>query len=195
MIKCWKLSKTTVVLGGRTTASKCGSKRTFIKIISRILQNILWMRMPKKKVKKRLIEPKVRLLLWIYLYGIKDESNWLAKLAKEIDYSEGSLQTQIIDLQNKNLIKSLNPKGEGPPYMITDEGKNFLKPITFTTRIGVTISIWVGLWAIIYYLSFLNQPTLVIVYWLPLLVVSFAIFALILVLYPHLLLRLGKISY
>ncbi|MEM3714651.1 MAG: hypothetical protein QXF82_06865, partial [Nitrososphaeria archaeon] len=49
------------------TASKCGSKRTFIKIISRILQNILWMRMPKKKVKKRLIEPKVRLLLWIYL--------------------------------------------------------------------------------------------------------------------------------
>ncbi|MEM4703651.1 MAG: hypothetical protein QXJ02_01070 [Candidatus Bathyarchaeia archaeon] len=81
--------------------------------------------MSKKKVKKRLIEPKIRLLLWIYLYGIKDESNWLAKLAKKIDYSEGSLQTQIIDLQNKNLIESRNPKGEGPPYIITDEGKTF----------------------------------------------------------------------
>lgn len=153
------------------------------------------MRMSKKKVKKRLIEPKIRLLLWIYLYGIKDESNWLAKLAKKIDYSEGSLQTQIIDLQNKNLIESRNPKGEGPPYIITDEGKTFLKPITFTTRIGVTTSIWVVLWGIIYCLSFLNQPTLMIVCWLPLLLVSFAIIALILVLYPHLLLRLGKMSY
>ena len=151
--------------------------------------------MPKKKVKKRLIEPKVRLLLWTYLHGIKDESNWLAKLAKEIDYSEGSLQTQIIDLQNKNLIESLNPKGDGPPYVITDEGKNFLKPISFTRKLGIVISIWVSLWSLIYYLIFLNQPILMIVYWLPLLLVSFVILTLVLVFYPYLLLRLGKISY
>jgi len=151
--------------------------------------------MSKKKVKKRLIEPKVRLLLWIHLYGIKDESNWLAKLAKEIDYSEGSLQTQLIDLQNKNMIESLNPKGEGPPYRITDEGENFLKPITFTRKIGMAITFWVILWGIVYYLIFLNQPILMIFFWLPLLFVSFVILALILTFYPHLLLRLGKKSY
>jgi hypothetical protein len=38
-----------------------------------------------KKIKKRLIEPKIRLLLWIYLHSIKDESNWRARIAKEIE--------------------------------------------------------------------------------------------------------------
>lgn len=151
--------------------------------------------MPKKKVKKRLIEPKVRLLLWVYLHGIKDESNWLAKLAKEIDYSEGSLYTQILDLQNKNLIESYNPNGEGPPYRITEEGKSFLKPITFTMKIGMATSVWVTLWTVVYYLMFHGQPILMIAHWLPLLIVSFVIFALVLIFYPHLLLKLGKISY
>ena len=151
--------------------------------------------MRRKKVKKRLIEPKVRILLWIYLHNVKDESNWLAKLAKEIDYSEGSLYTQIIDLQSKNLIESCNPNGKGPPYRITDEGKSFLRPILFTTKIGALTSVWTALWAIVYYLIFLNQPVLMIAYWLPLLIVSFAVLALVLIFYPHLLLKLGKISY
>jgi len=151
--------------------------------------------MRKRKIKKRLIEPKVRLLLWTYLHGIKDESNWLAKLAKEIDYSEGSTDTQLIDLLDKNLIESLNPNTGGPPYKITDEGKKFLQPILFVTKIGIVTSIWVGLWAIIYYLYFFNQPILMITSWLPLLVVGFVILALVLLFYPYLLLRLGKISY
>jgi len=146
------------------------------------------------RVRKRLIDPKVRLLLWIYLYGIKDESNWLAKLAKEIDYSEGSLYTLLIDLQNKNLVKSLNPEGEGPPYMITDEGKRFLEPLIFTRKISIFLIVWVSFWSLIYYFAFLNNP-IFMVYWLLLLIVSFAITSIILLFYPHLLLKLGKISY
>ena len=48
--------------------------------------------MPKKKIKKRLIEPKVRLLLWISLYGIKDESNWLANIAKKSTIAREALR-------------------------------------------------------------------------------------------------------
>jgi len=65
--------------------------------------------MSKKKIKKRLIEPKIRLLLWTYLYDIKDESNWLAKLAKEIDYSEGSVHTHA-RAQKYFRIKNQTPK-------------------------------------------------------------------------------------
>jgi hypothetical protein len=151
--------------------------------------------MQKAKIKKRLIEPKVRLLLWIYLHGIKDESNWRGKIAKVIDYSETSLDTLLTDLVHKDLIESLNLSGQGPPYKVTDEGRRFLQPILFTNKIGMGISIWVALWAVIYYLEFLNQPIRMIVYWLPLILVSYAILALVLIFYPLLLLKLGKISY
>jgi hypothetical protein len=151
--------------------------------------------MVQRKVKKRLIEPKVRLLLWVCLYGVRDESNWLAKLADRMDYSEGSLWTQLTDLLDKKLIESLNPETNGPPYKVTEEGKKFLQPILFTRNIGIVVSIWVGIWTIIYFLACLNQPYLMIIYWLPLLLVSFAILALVLIFYPHLLLKLGKVSY
>jgi hypothetical protein len=39
--------------------------------------------MPKSPIRKRLIEPKVRLLLWIYLEGIKDENKWRSKMSKK----------------------------------------------------------------------------------------------------------------
>ena len=151
--------------------------------------------MRRRKVKKRLIEPKVRLLLWIYLYGIKDESNWLAKLADKLDYSEGSLWTQLADLLDKKLIESLNPKMNGPPFKVTKEGKKFLQPILFTRTIGIVVSVWVSICTILYFFMYFNQPVLMIIYWVPLLLVGFVILALILIFYPHLLLKLGKISY
>jgi hypothetical protein len=151
--------------------------------------------MVKKRIKKRLIEPKIRLLLWIHLRGIKDESNWRPRMSKIIDYSEGSLDTQLTSLLNSNLIKSLSLNVKDPPYEITDEGKKFLQPILFTSKIGMAVSLWVAAWGIIYFLAFLNNPVLMIVYWLPLLIVSFAVFAVILIFYPYLLLKLGKISY
>jgi hypothetical protein len=56
----------------------------------------------EKENQKTLIEPKARPLLWIHLHGVKDESNYLAKPAKEIDYSEGSIKSEFIpDLMEK----------------------------------------------------------------------------------------------
>lgn len=151
--------------------------------------------MSRKKISKRLIEPKVRLLLLIYLHGIKDESNWLVKLSGKIDYGEGNTQTQLIDLLDKNLIESRNPITGGPPYKITDDGKKFLQPILFTQKIGMAISIWVSIWAAIDCFIFFNQPIIMLVYWLPLLIVSFLILAVVLIFYPYVLLRAGKIGY
>jgi predicted transcriptional regulator len=151
--------------------------------------------MTKKKNKKSLLEPKVRLLLWIYLRGISEKNNWRARIAKSIDYGKGNTNTQLIDLLDKDFIESLSPNKKDPPYRITEKGKEFLQPILFTSKIGRVISLWVAIWAIIDYLVFLNQPVLMITYWLPLLIVSFVILALILTFYPYLLLRLGKISY
>lgn len=151
--------------------------------------------MPKKQIKKRLIAPKVRLLLWIYLYGVKDESNWRSKLAKKMDYSEGSLDSQITDLLDKKFIESQNPNKKDPPYKITDEGKSFLNPLMFTTKIGTFISIWVAGWMVVYFLIFVSNPMLVMLSWFPLLLVSFIIFALILTFYPHILVRVGKKSF
>jgi predicted transcriptional regulator len=151
--------------------------------------------MKRKKIKKSLIEPKVRLLLWIYFRGISEKDNWRTRLAKSIDYGKGNVDTQLVDLLDKGFIQSLNPNNKDPPYRITDEGKKFLQPILFTSRIGMAVSLWVAIWAIIDYLEFLNQPVLMITYWLPLLIVSFAILAVVLIFYPYLLLKLGKTSY
>jgi hypothetical protein len=150
--------------------------------------------MPKTKIKKRLIAPKIRLLLWINLYGIKDESNWRSKLAKKIDYSEGSLDSHIKDLLDKKFIESLNPNKIDPPYKITEEGKSFLNPILFTTKIGVITTIWVTIWGVIYLLIF-NNPVLVMGSWFSLLLVSFIILSLVLAFFPHILVRVGKRSY
>jgi len=152
--------------------------------------------MSKRKIRKTLISPKVRLLLWIYMHEVKDESNWLAKLADKIDYSEGSIKSHLADFLDNKLIESLNSVSPmDPPYRITDEGKRFLQPILFVTKIGMAISIWVGLWAVVYYLYFINQPILMIASWLPLLIAGFVILALVLLFYPYLLLKFGKISY
>ena len=151
--------------------------------------------MPRRRTKKRLIEPKVRLLLWTYLHGIRNESNWRAKMARGLDYGEGNIDTQLIDLLDKNFIEGLSPDKGGPPYRITDEGKRFLQPILFTTTIGIAVTLWLGLWTVVCYLYFFSQPVLMVVYWMPLLLASFIVLALVLLFYPYLLMKLGKISY
>jgi hypothetical protein len=151
--------------------------------------------MKRKKNRKSLIEPKVRILLWIYLRGVSEKNNWRTRLAKSIDYGKGNVDTQLIDLWDKGLIESLNPDDKGPPYRITEEGKKFLQPILFTSKIGMAISLWVAIWAIIDYLEFLNRPVLMVIYWLTLLIVSFAMLAIVLIFYPYLLLKLGGTTY
>jgi DNA-binding transcriptional ArsR family regulator len=151
--------------------------------------------MVKSPIRKRLIEPKVRLLLWIHLHGIKDESKWRSKTAKIMDYSAGSVDNELSDLLDKGLIESLNRDGTSPPYRLTDEGKRFLSPILYTQKMGMFTGIWVAIWAVIFYILFHGQPVLMVVFWLPLLITSFVIMALILIFYPYLLVYGGKKSY
>jgi len=151
--------------------------------------------MREREKRKTLIEPKVRLLLWVYLHGIKDESNWRSKLARKIDYGTGNLDLQINDLMDKNLIESCAQNSVDPPYKITEDGKRFLQPIMFTSKIGMFMGVWVSIWSVVYFLIFFNQPLLMMIYWLPLLIASFMMLAVVLIFYPYLLMRLGKISY
>ena len=145
--------------------------------------------------KKTLIEPKVRILLRIHLLGLSGKGNWRALLAKNIEYGKGNVSTQIIDLLDKNLIESLNPNKKDPPYKVTEEGRKFLEPILFTSKIGMWIGSWVAIWSVIYYVVFHDYPLIMITYWIPLLIFSFAALAFILIFYPYILLRSGKRSY
>ena len=151
--------------------------------------------MVRVPTRKRLIEPKVRLLLWIYLQGIKDEANWRSKISKIIDYSKGSTDSELSDMLDKGLIESLNRDGVSPPYRLTDEGQSFLRPILFTQKVGMFAGLWVSIWAVIYYAIFYNIPALMVAFWLPLLIATFIMLVIILIFYPHLLVYTGKRSY
>lgn len=151
--------------------------------------------MKEKKVKKTLIEPKVRLLLWIHLHGVKDESNYLAKLAKKIDYSEGSIKSHLIsDLLESKLIESLNPDKESPPYRTTREAKKLLEPI-FLIR---TIGLWFAIFVTVVLLSlfwYIDRPALLVYWYLPCTVVGFVVLVVVLILYPQILLKFGKTAF
>lgn len=151
--------------------------------------------MVRAPIKKRLIEPKVRLLLWIHLQGIKDENNWRARISKLLDYSTGSTDTDLNDLVHKGLIASLNQDKVSPPYRVTEEGQNFLRPIMFTQKIGMFTGLWVTMWAVVYFLIFYNNPVMMVIYWLPLLIVSFIMLVIVLIFYPYILVHQGKKSY
>ena len=151
--------------------------------------------MVRAPIKKRLIEPKVRLLLWIYLQGIKDENNWRARISKIIDYSTGSTDKDLIDLVDKGLIESLNQNKVNPPYRVTEEGQNFLRPILLTQKIGIFTGLWVSIWAVIFFALFYNNLTLMVVFWLPLLIASFIMLVIVLIFYPQILVYRGKRSY
>lgn len=149
----------------------------------------------KEKYKKTLIQPKVRLLLMIYLEGISGKGNWRKKVSQKIEYGKGNVDTQLISLLDAKLIESLNVNGRDPPYRVTREGKKFLQPILFTSKVGMAVALWVSIWAVIYYFEFQRQITLMVVFWLPLLATSFLILAFVLIFYPYILLKAGKIDY
>lgn len=151
--------------------------------------------MVKSSTKKRLIEPKVRLLLWIYLLGIKNENNWRAKLSRKIDYSTGSTDTELMDLLEKGMIESLNGDKISPPYKVTDVGISFLHPILLTQKIGIFTGVWVALWTVIYFIFFRDALILMVIYWLPLLVATFIMLVIVLIFYPYLLAYQGKKRY
>jgi hypothetical protein len=151
--------------------------------------------MVKAPTRKRLIEPKVRLLLWIYLQGIKNENNWRARVSKIIDYSTGSTAKELLELLDKGLIESFNQDKVSPPYHVTEEGQSFLRPILLTQKIGIFTGLWVSIWAVIFFALFYNNPTLMVVFWLPLLIASFIMLVIVLIFYPHILVHQGKRSY
>jgi len=151
--------------------------------------------MEKEKYKKTLIQPKVRLLLTIYLEGISGKGNWRKKVSESIEYGKGNVDTQLISLLDDKLIESLNLNKRDPAYRVTKEGKRFLQPILFTSKIGMAVALWVSMWAVIYYFEFQSQIIVMITFWLPLLITSFIILALVLIFYPYILLKAGKIGY
>lgn len=137
----------------------------------------------------------MRLLLWIHLHGVKDESNYLAKLAKKIDYSEGSIKSHLIpDLLESNLIKSLNPDKVSPPYRTTNEAKKLLEPIFLIRTIGYWFAIF-GTVALLSLFFYIDRPALLVYWYLPFVVMGFEFLIIILILYPHILLRFGKIAF
>jgi hypothetical protein len=152
--------------------------------------------MKKKEFKKTLISPKVRLLLLIHLYGVKDESNYLAQLADKLDYSEGSIKSNLIsDLLNKNLIESLIIDNESPPYRTTKEAKKFLDPIFFVRIMGIMFAIFVFAMFFELFYYYIDRTVLLIQLWLPAAIIGFGLLVSVLILYPNLLLRFGKIAY
>jgi hypothetical protein len=148
-----------------------------------------------RRNKKTLIEPKVRLLLSIYLNDMSKKSNWRNKLEKDLACGKGNLSTYLTDLVDDGLIESQNPNGTDPPLKVTAQGKKFLGPIIFTSRIGMFILSWVGIWVALDYVIFAGQPVIVASIILPLIIFSFLALALILMLYPYLLLKGGKTHY
>ena len=116
-------------------------------------------------------------------------------LANKLNYSKGSIKTNLVDLLNRGLIESLNSDGVSPPYKGTVEAKKLLEPIFFVRKIGYFFAVFVfgilltliGWYA--YYLEFL------VLYWFPLTLSGFIFLISILILYPYILLKLGKIAF
>lgn len=148
-----------------------------------------------ERYKKTLIDPKVRLLLSIYLQGFPNRRGWSKKLEKELNYDKSNLSNHITDLLHDNLIVSLNSDRVSPPYKVTKEGKRFLKPIIFPFQIGLFILIWVASWSLIFYSLYHSYPLLLALVFMIFIIVSFVGVALILIFQPYVLLRAGKTSY
>jgi hypothetical protein len=148
-----------------------------------------------ERYKKTLIDPKVRLLLSIYLQGFPNRTSWRKKLEKELDYDKSNLSNHLTELFDDKLIESVNHNGKSPPYKITKEGKRFLKPIIFPFQIGLFIISWVALWFVVFYLLFNSQPIVMASAFLVFILFSFVSVALILIFQPYVLLKAGKISY
>jgi len=150
--------------------------------------------MKKRELKKTLIEPKVRLLLWIHLHGVKNESHYLAQLAEKIDYSGGSIRSHLLpDLLDKGLIESLNPDKESPPFRTTNEAKKFLEPVFMVRKLGYISLFYLFAMFSLLVGWYIYNPALLVLWWMPITIFGFAAICFVLVLYPQILLKLGKI--
>jgi hypothetical protein len=152
--------------------------------------------MSNREVKKTLIAPKVRLLLWIYLKKeIKDESNYLKKLADKIDYSEGSIKSHFIpELIRENLIESFSPDKISPPYRATDEAKKLLAPIFFVRTVGIWFTVVVAV-IVAAFPWYASNPSFLFYWYLPWVTGGFAFLLTVLILYPYFLLEAGRIAF
>lgn len=135
----------------------------------------------------------MRLLLWIHLHEVKNESNYLAKLAQAIDYSEGSLKSHLLpDLLQRDLIESLNPDKVSPPYKTTNEAEKLLEPIFFVRKMGYLFIFFISAMSAALLSFYIYNPALLILWWLPLTALGFGLLIGALLLYPQILLKLGK---
>ncbi len=148
--------------------------------------------MLEERYKKTLIEPKVRLLLSIYLQGFPQRSSKRKKLENELSCDKGNLSKHITSLLHDNLIQSTNPDRVSPPYKVTKQGKKFLKPIILSFQIGLFIIIWAASWGTIFYVLYNSQPIMMAISFLVIILGGFVTAALILIFQPYVLLRVEK---
>ena len=149
--------------------------------------------MKRKKAKKTLIDPKIRLLLLIYLKGkLKDAPNYLSQLAKRLHYGESNIKTHLIpELLKMNLIESLSNDGESPPYRCTAEGRKVLQPILLVRQIGLYFVIFIAVAAL--GLLFLASNPVYMYYWfIPWTAFGFILLISVLYFYPEILLRVAR---
>lgn len=149
--------------------------------------------MKRKKVKKTLIDPKIRLLLLIYLKGkLKNSPNYLSQLAKKLKYGESNIKTHLIpELIRMNLIESLNIDGESPPYRCTDEGRKVVQPILLVRQIGLYFIAFIVV-AVIGLLYYANNPVLMYYWFVPWTAFGFVLLICVLYFYPDILLKVAR---
>lgn len=119
----------------------------------------------------------------------------MAQLADKIDYSEGSIKSHLIEFLDKDLVESLNSDGVSPPYRGTSEAKKLLEPIFFIRKIGFIFTVFVFAVFLMLFGWYIYHPTLLIYVWLPLTMAGFCLLIFVLILYPDLLLKIGKIAF
>lgn len=146
----------------------------------------------KREIKKTLIPPKIRLLLEIYLHGVKDESNYLARLADKIDYSEGSTHAYIQYFLGTGLIESLGT-GDNPPYRATKDAKELLDPILFVRKLGFTLIFVVCIFfpCFVYYAVYDLMGLICRLF--PSTLMILLMLSIILLYYPQLIVKFGKL--
>jgi len=153
-------------------------------------------RSQKKKIRKTVIGAKTRLLLEIALHGVENTPDYLKRLSGKIDYSAGSIKSQFIpDLLSEGLIESLNPDKQSPPYKVTPKGREILGPIFLVRIIGywVVVLTVVVISTLLYF--YIWNPGLLLLYWFPSTVAGFAAISIVLILYPQIIMRFGKVAF
>lgn len=126
------------------------------------------------------------------MHGVKDESNYLARLADKIDFSEGSTHGYLQYLLNAGLIESLGV-GDNPPYKATRDAKELLDPILFVRKLGFVLIIAICAFSALFIFLWTVDPTGLINRWFPSTMSVLAALSLVLIYYPQLVLKFGKL--